>query len=199
MKTIKELLAAGFIERSGALYQPPHESLDGETIAIIATHLLGLQWQTQRSARHEYFMSDTSRSYTYGNRGTGDATYQSSPFTEMVGMMRDQLNKELGTAFNVCFLNKYDNEQQHLGWHADDFPGMVASEPIACVSFGAEREIWVKPKGETGLVPPEQRIKLEQGSVFLMPPGYQDTHLHRIPKHDRPCGFRISLTFRTFG
>lgn len=31
-----------------------------------------------------------------------------------------------------------------------------------------------------------------------LPAGYQATHLHRIPKHDRPCGWRISLTFRSF-
>lgn len=91
-----------------------------------------------------------------------------------------------------------DNEHQHLGWHADDFEGMIKEEPIAVISFGAAREIWVKPKDSKGEVPKDQRFLLEDGSIFIMPPGYQDTHLHRIPKHDRPCGWRISLTFRSF-
>jgi len=34
--------------------------------------------------------------------------------------------------------------------------------------------------------------------LFIMPPGYQDNFYHKIPKHDRPCGWRISLTFRSF-
>jgi hypothetical protein len=56
----------------------------------------------------------------------------------------------------------------------------------------------MKTKTTDPVVPPSQRIKLENGSIFLMPPGYQDTHLHRIPRHDLPCGPRVSLTFRTF-
>lgn len=182
-----------------------------------------LPWVTKRTARHEYFMSvQLPRIYTYGNRGTGEEVYVAQPFSPWVQRIRQALNEAIGTSFNVCFLNKYDDQHQHLGWHADDFYGMVKEEPIACVSLGAEREIWVKDKRgvpckmcatwdgledcldcggtgfEKGKVPPEQRISLPSGSLFIMPPGYQDTHLHRIPKHDRPCGWRISLTFRTF-
>ena len=192
-----------FAERGGhqppfVLYRPRFVSED-ETVDMVKRELLSLDWVTKRTARHEYFQSTTlPREYTYGNRGTGDETYHARPVTPWVGAIMCELNHDLDTRFNVCFLNKYDNEHQHLGWHADDFKGMVKEEPIAVVSFGAEREIWVKPKGEIGVVPPEQRILLHDGSLFVMPPGYQDTHLHRIPKHDRPCGWRISLTFRTF-
>lgn len=35
-------------------------------------------------------------------------------------------------------------------------------------------------------------------SCFIMPAGFQDNHVHRIPKHNRPCGARISLTFRKY-
>ncbi len=60
---------------------------------------------------------------------------------------------------------------------------------------------WVhamKLKEYKGDIPKEQRILLQDGSLFLMPAGYQDTHLHKIPKHDRECKWRISLTFRSF-
>ena len=105
--------------------------------------------------------------------------------------------------------------------------------PIAVVSFGAEREIWLKDKRgfkciecDSGWVqsarphapihcafcngkgftaappnakqPMDQRVLLQTNSLFIMPIGYQDNYLHRIPKHDRPCGWRISLTFRSF-
>lgn len=104
----------------------------------------------------------------------------------------------LGLAFNVCFLNRYDDHRNQLGWHADDTPGMLHEHPIAVVSLGAAREIWWRPIGQTGVVPADQRQLLEDGSLFMMPAGFQRTHQHRIPKHDRPCGPRASLTFRRY-
>lgn len=200
--------------------------------------LLSLPWETKRTARHEYFMSDQKLSYSYGNKfgGEDQPVYEGKPMLPPVIGIMARLNGLLGTEFNACFLNKYDDDHQHLGWHADDFEGMRADQPIAVVSFGAEREIWLKDKrgfecqcrgsgirdngapcymcddspgkvkGATGWMksppdnrqPKEQRVSLAPGSLFVMPVGYQDTHLHRIPKHDRPCGWRISLTFRSF-
>ena len=201
----------------GALYLPAPAHVDD----LIVNELLALPWLKVRDARQEYFMATTPREYSYGNRGTGAQTYQSSEFSPVVRLMMNKLNELLKVDLNVCFLNKYDNEKHHLGWHADDFPGMRKDQPIIVVSYGAEREIWLKDKRgfpcpdplcehrtchDTGFVqaapggkqPANQRVLLQHGSVFIMPPGYQNTHLHRIPKHDRPCGWRISLTFRSF-
>lgn len=187
------------------------------------------------------FMSDTELHYSYGNKGAGEQEYKSQPFSKEVKIIMQKLNSEFGTAYNACFLNKYDDQYQHLGWHADDFKGMDIDHPIAVVSYGAEREIWFKDKqgfhcptcaairdanpfscaappghywvaqgcetcGGTefikappnGKQPLDQRILLKDGSLFIMPRGFQKTHLHRIPKHDKPCGWRISLTFRRF-
>lgn len=220
------------IEVYGAGYTAGYHKSDE-----IKEELLGLNWITKRTARHEYFMSDVDREYTYGG-GAGSETYKSQPFSPLVKQLMEKINLERGVRHNVCFLNKYDDEHQHLGWHADDFAGMDHTQPISVLSYGAEREIWLKDKRgwvcptclkaeqwnmagrmvgdpwisqycdtcdgsgfkppENGKQPADQRIKLEDGSLFIMHPGYQDTHLHRIPKHDRPCDWRISLTFRTF-
>lgn len=222
MKDIK------FQDIYGAKYSPEYVQNSPIVYKDIALEVLNLPWITKRTARHEYFMSDHLVSYTYGNRGTGNEEYVSKEFTPEVKKLMTILNDDLGTEFNACFLNKYDDQHQHLGWHADDFNGMRQDQPIAVVTFGAEREIWVKDKrgytcfvcqgskqinelrctscqgtGFIGLTtgqqhPITQRCLLGPGSLFLMPVGYQDTHLHRIPKHDRPCGVRISLTFRSF-
>lgn len=247
MKNTSEILRGGFpaVNVFGSIYVPGYIK-DGDTGAVTAIkeELLKLDWQTKRTARHEYFMAAKQRTYSYGNRGTGDETYQSQPFSFLVRALLLLINHDLHTELNVCFLNKYDDEKQHLGWHADNFPDMRKDQPIVVVSFGAEREIWMKDKrgftcdecckdqpgihksvdqmcqGEVardglpvchicdgtnftsappkGRQPAEQKQLLEEGSMFIMPAGYQDTHLHRIPKHDRPCGYRISLTFRSF-
>lgn len=102
-------------------------------------------------------------------------------------------------SFEVCFLNRYLDQSDHLGWHADDSPEMDDARPIAVISLGVEREIWFRPipvKGE----PPQEvsKVRLGHGSLFLMHPGMQETHQHRIPKASSLCGERISLTFRGY-
>ena len=205
------------ISRAGVHYLPGYYYPE-----VIQPGLDIVPWVEVRPTRKECFMSLTPRTYSYGNKGTGDQEYHSVEFVPEIRRLMIVLNTELGAEFNVCFLNYYEDEKNHLGWHADDFVGMREDQPIAVVSFGAEREIWVKPKKvpcwvcvehpgavcpackgsgqliNKGTIPPDQRFLLQNGSLFIMPAGYQDTHLHRIPKHDRPCGPRISLTFRSF-
>jgi alkylated DNA repair dioxygenase AlkB len=198
------LFILGWDVKSGALYRKrPYVPAPG----VFALHqhlLLDLKWETKRSAREEYFMSEVPRTYSYGNKSLGDMNYESKPFTGPVALLQESLNMYLSEVlespvdFNVCFLNKYNDQHNALGWHADDFPGMRADQPIAVLSFGAEREIWVKPKDQKGITPPDQRFSLADGSLFVMPAGYQETHLHKIPKCDHACGWRISLTFRSF-
>lgn len=185
----------------GTFYKHPFTSglaADGKIIDCLENHLLNLNWETKRAARHEYFMSDKEISYSYGKHDNNDVIYNAQPFTPEIRDLNVVLNQVLETNFNACFLNKYDNEKQHLGWHADQFETADENQPIAVVSFGAEREIWLKEKDFKGEIPDNQKVLLERGSLFIMPPGYQDLFFHRIPKHSRPCGWRISLTFRSF-
>jgi len=157
-----------------------------------------LEWLEETPARKEYFMSTDQLTYAYGS-GTFSRTYFSNPFSNPIEDMRRRLNNALEADFNVCFLNRYDSEQNHLGWHADDSPEMNPDHPIAVVSVGAEREIWWKPIGAKGEIPSDQRQLLHSGSLFIMPAGFQQKFLHRIPKLDRlQHGTRISLTFRNY-
>lgn len=159
-------------------------------------------WLEETSARKEYVMSDENKSYTYG-KGIGRRTYWPKPFHPDVNLLMNNMNNLLWVGpnlccYNVCFLNRYDTQKNQLGWHSDDSPEMDEKHPIAVISFGSEREIWWKLKTETGVVPKENRQLLESGSLFTMPVGFQEHYVHRIPKCDRSCGCRISLTFRKF-
>lgn len=158
--------------------------------------LKALQWDQRTEARKELFMSDPQRTYVYG-KGENARTYTSIPYQDDVLQILNLVNLR-GWNFNAVFLNRYDTEHNQLGWHADDSPGQDFDHPIGVVSLGAEREIWWRPNGQTGVVPPEQRQLLEHGSLFLMPPGFQQTHQHRVPKCGKPTDCRISLTLRKF-
>jgi alkylated DNA repair dioxygenase AlkB len=163
---------------------------------LFAALLNRTPWINNDAPRDECFMALESLEYTYG-KGF-ERTYKSLDMSEDVLNIMNKLNRDFNTEYNVCFLNFYKSEKEHLGWHADDSVEMDPEHPIAVVSFGAERYIWCKDKNYRGEIPGEDRYLLGSGSLFVMPKGFQDVNLHRIPKHDRPCGGRISLTFRKF-
>lgn len=164
----------------------------------VFNHLLNdLSWLEVTDARKEYFMSEKLLAYTYG-KGKSAREYASSPYSEPIKNIMQKLNQCYNCDYNVCFLNRYDNAKNALGWHADDSPEMNTKHDIAVISFGATREIWWKLKDFKGEIPKENRQLLGDGSLFIMPAGFQEKYFHRIPKCDRECGTRISLTFRNY-
>ncbi len=154
-----------------------------------------LEWERRGEApRDEYFCSDVAASYIYG-RGRGRREYFPRPYHPIITSIRSSLEEKATSTFEVCFLNRYRNQSDQLGWHADDSPEMDDARPIGIVSLGVEREIWFMEQNRSkgGEV---FKLKLGHGSLCLMAPGMQDTHFHRIPKASFLCGERISLTFR---
>lgn len=176
-----------------------------------------LEWERREDApRCEYYCNDfAAKPYVYG-RGNGRRLYEARPYHPVVLAIRKTLEELTGAKFEVCFLNRYLNQSDHLGWHADDSPEMDDARPIVTVSLGVEREIWFRRKAskeirgqsdvvifdqsmETGeLEPSIEKLKLEHGSAAIMAPGMQDSWQHRIPKAGFQCGERISLTFRGY-
>jgi hypothetical protein len=169
-----------------------------DTDKKIFNHLLNdLDWLSVTEARKEFFMAFEKLHYTYGN-GINAREYSSSFYSDIVNDIQIKINKEFNTDYNVCFLNRYDNERNALGWHADDSKEMNTEHPICVISFGSEREINWKDKNYKGVIPDTNKKILENGSLFIMPAHFQENNLHKIPKNDKPCGTRISLTFRNY-
>ena len=164
---------------------------------LFETLLEEINWIERTPARKEYFMSDIDLDYTYGS-GRGVRTYSSAPLNDTVRKLMAELNKTTGSDYNVCFLNYYETQKNHLGWHSDDSIEMDNDHPIAVLSLGVAREIWWKPKEHKGEIPNEWKQLLASGSLFVMPLGFQDKYYHKIPKHWGECGGRISLTFRRY-
>lgn len=153
----------------------------------------GFPWEQRDAPRRECFFSTIGAPYSYGT-GAGRRTYYPKDMPELLASLTEDAQVACATEFELCFANGYASEKQHLGWHADDSPEMDDDRPIAVMSLGAAREIWVKPIG-AGFEEVE-KILLPSGSLFVMAAGMQDTHLHRIPKNPFPCGPRVSLTWR---
>ncbi len=158
-------------------------------------HCMRLPWWKVVEARKEYFMAQSKIRYDYG-KDPNIRTYHSVKFTDEILNILSYLNHYRNSHHNMCFFNRYDNEQNQLGWHADNSPTMDSNHDISVISPGAEREIWWKLQTEKGKISDANKQRLAHGSLFVMPAGFQDTMFHRIPKSDRPCDVRISLTFR---
>lgn len=165
----------------------------------------GLPWERHTHRRRELFTHDQNvvplplvYSYTKKNRYTSRAM---SPVVARIlaelngdGALAAQLGMKRPIDLNVCFLNRYDNDRNGLGWHADDEPALDDEQPIVVVSFGATRALGIRPKGSKGAA--TATFMLEHGSILVMPPGFQETHEHQIPGHPEPIGTRVSLTYR---
>lgn len=84
----------------------------------------GLDWERRADApRSEYYCNDYPESYIYG-RGKGRRLYEPRPYHPRIIAIRTALEKLTGATFEVCFLNRYLNQSDQLGWHADDSPEM---------------------------------------------------------------------------
>lgn len=172
-------------------YMPAFVKNTSETYKALAS----LNWERRGDApRCEYYCNDTPAPYVYG-RGKGRREYLPKPYVPEILAIRKKLEERVGAKLDVCFLNMYLNQSDHLGWHADDSPEMDPDRPIVTVSVGVAREIWFRPKTDPGNV---TRVLLEPGSACVMTPRMQEGWEHRIPKSASKCGERISLTFRGY-
>jgi alkylated DNA repair dioxygenase AlkB len=160
-----------------------------------------LEWERRLDApRCEYYCNDNPVDYQYGS-GRGVRTYSPRKYTVDILYIRNIVEALAFTVFgkhvnfDVCFLNRYLDQTDRLGWHADDSPEMDDDSPIAIVSLGVERDIMFKENADPAN---KATIRLQHGSVTFMKPGMQDTHQHQIPKAGFECGERISLTFRHY-
>jgi alkylated DNA repair dioxygenase AlkB len=155
-----------------------------------------LAWERREDApRCEYYVNeDPTKDYLYG-QGRGRRRYSPRPWHLVIRSIQDALQALSGCKFEVCFLNRYLNQSDQLGWHADNSPEMDDARPIGIVSFGVERDILFRPLNDTTKL---EKLRLGHGSLCLMAPGMQDAWQHRIPKASFTCGERISLTFRGY-
>jgi len=156
-----------------------------------------LEWERRGLPRREYYCNDFNVDYTYGS-ALHPNTYSPRPWHKRILAIRRAVETYVEAKMDVCFLNGYETSRDQLGWHSDDSPEMDDERPIVIVTFGAERDIMFSKKEAGKPVGVVERLKLQDGSMCVMKPGMQDTHMHRIPKAGFECGPRISLTFRGY-
>lgn len=166
-----------------------------------------LNWERRQDApRCEYYCNDLNLPYSYGE-GRGLRIYNPQPFHSSIIEIRKKIENFLNLRFEVCFLNRYLNQRDWLGWHTDDSPEMDSCRPIVIISLGVERFIEFKNINDIGNNN-KTSVLLEHGSACIMHAGMQEKWYHKIPKasfitinakySNLHNGERISLTFRGY-
>ncbi|MBW4565323.1 MAG: alpha-ketoglutarate-dependent dioxygenase AlkB [Mojavia pulchra JT2-VF2] len=159
-------------------------------------HCKQLQWQQNHIRmvgkiipvpRLECIYSDKGCDYLYSN----SVFLKPLPWTEALAQLRDSITATTGYNFRIVIGNQYRTGQDSIGWHADNEPSMGINPTIASVSLGAARKFQIKP-----IAGKPTDFWLEHGSLLVMHPGCQSTHLHQVPKTNKVVSTRINLTFR---
>ncbi|VFQ84817.1 unnamed protein product [Cuscuta campestris] len=159
-----------------------------------------------------YVASKGLREYVYS--GYQPRAYSWEEFPPLMDIL-DAVHKAIpGTSFNSLLMNRYNGGNDYVGWHADDEEIYGPTPDIASVSFGCERDFFLKKKpskifrGKYGEDespskrskkpddPEKHRFALKNGSLLVMRGNTQRDWLHSVPKRAKAVGMRINLTFR---
>lgn len=117
---------------------------------------------------------------------------EARPWTECLLEIKTAIENHTWLEFSHCLLNLYRDGKDSISWHSDDEPELGPNPIIASLSLGATRKFQTKEKA-TGKI---TNYELKAGELLIMPPSFQKTHLHQIPKTTKAIGARINLTFR---
>ena len=142
----------------------------------------------------------------HGYPGTGfrysGVYFKPQPLDQSMLKVLDGLEKQCSARFNSVLVNLYRDQNDGVGWHADDEPEFGLRPQIASLSLGATRRFNFKPKPHFTAAAAWKKgqralsFDLNHGDVVLMSDTVQSNWLHCVPKESRACQARVNLTFR---
>jgi len=172
------------------------EFLSKQEASELYQHCQELQWQQNQIRMVGKTILVPRLECIYGDEGC-DYLYSKSvllkplPWTEPLAKLRDKITATTGYSFRIVIGNQYRTGTDSIGWHADKESSMGIAPAIASISLGSVRKFQIKPIGGK-----PTDFWLEHGSLLVMHPGCQSTHVHQVPKTNKVVGTRINLTFR---
>lgn len=150
--------------------------------------------KTGNLPRREIIYGDDAYQYSYSR---GKVVLTAEPWPEWLRVVRDRVESATGYKFSLVIGNRYDSGSDNIGWHDDGRPELGPNPAIASLSVGEARRFQTRPKpAYKGDRTPISTFELTHGDLITMPPGFQESHLHRIPKEGRIVGTRVNWTFR---
>ena len=156
-----------------------------------------VQWQQEsivvygksyRVPRLSAWYADDGKCYEYsGLKKTG------VPWLPILQQLKLEIQQVAKSSFNSVLANLYRDQNDGVGWHADDEPVLGRQPVIASLSLGQNRMFQLKHNQDKSL---KQNIELTHGSLLIMQGKTQHYWQHQVPKSKQPMSERINLTFR---
>jgi alkylated DNA repair dioxygenase AlkB len=157
-----------------------------------------LEWQHNQIRMFGKYLPLPRLEAIYGDRGcdyvySGSVELIAQPWTSWLTSIRQHIEACSSFGFDVVIGNRYPTGQHYIGWHADNQKSMGQSPAIASLSLGATRRFCIREKSKGSKI---HNFELGHGSLLVMLPGCQTTHIHQLPKTNEAIGERINWTFR---
>ena len=134
----------------------------------------------------------------YGNEGKpysySNIVMHPHQWNSLLTFIKEKIEETCNHSFTTVLINRYRNEKDSNGWHADNEKELGRNPIIASVSFGEERIFQLKHNTNKDA---KLSLTLKHGSLLLMKEGSQIHYKHQIPKASSSKKQRINLTFRT--
>lgn len=147
-------------------------------------------WGKTRTLRRRVaWYGDKGKNYSYSGNKLNPMFW-----IEPLLRIKDKIEDISSAIFNSVLLNDYADGNVGMGWHSDDEPELGKNPIIGSVSFGVERDFYLRPKEK----PQDDRVRIisTNGSYILMRGKTQHHWRHSLPVRKRIKGQRINLTFR---
>lgn len=120
-------------------------------------------------------------------------TWPSKELPPILKRIQEELEDHTGILFPTVLVNKYRDGMDTVGWHSDDEPLFGPDPIIASLSFGAQRDFFLRHN----VTKEKTAYALSDQSLLLMPKGTQGHYQHSLPRRKKVMDPRINLTFRT--
>ena len=148
-------------------------------------------WGKKRTLRRRVaWYGDPGKNYAYSGNSLSPKAWNQD-----LMLIKEKIEKVSTIRFNSVLLNDYEDGNVGMGWHSDDEKELGKNPIIGSVSFGVDRDFYLKPKIKPGKE--RVRISASNGSLILMTGSTQHHWLHSLPIRKKIVDRRINLTFRT--
>ncbi|BAS54649.1 MULTISPECIES: alpha-ketoglutarate-dependent dioxygenase AlkB family protein [Leptolyngbya] len=137
-------------------------------------HQIRIFGKTLPVPRLETIYGESGCDYLY----SGSVLLQPLPWTDCLRWLNHKIETKTHYRFHIAVGNRYRSGSDSISWHSDDEASMGKDPAISSVSLGATRKFSLKRKQDGSI----QYFDLQHGSLLLMRPGCQSTHLHQVPK-----------------
>lgn len=130
------------------------------------------------------------------------------PWTKTLKIIRDLLERESCQNCNHLVLNRYENENDYIGYHRDKTKSLVPNSKVIVLSLGETRtmdiqEIYKPPaRGQKSKINGKNKTRkifeteMVHGSLFELTLKTNLNHKHQIRKTKTSKKVRLGLTFR---